>query len=389
MLFRMRAIELSGAVVLMALAAGLARSEGLVPIWKERINSKTVNAPFPGSFTPSIWAVAFSSDSKLLAAGVGFVAPGTQPLDHYRSYVLIFSIVRPEKPLKILETRMKPWDLGPQMKWSPDGQQIGISSLRIDEPLYLIDVGTGAERTVPVDRCTLMGLMDGLQSVMGCFFGLRQNGPSIRVLDVDGAIDHDWKVPEGSVGARFAAASGLAGVALPDHDGSGDHHELLAIRAANGGEAVRWRFLDSWAFGGELSSSGSAFCTLVMDKTDWKMRKLVCRDNSTGDIAGRVSVEVGKRGSTYIGMAADRVTAEEWHWVQLPLPEPYKYAEASPGHRRIWDLSSGRTLARWPIPSQRLIPHGSKGNCPYALSPDGKFVGQGCSGLVTLDRVLP
>jgi hypothetical protein len=371
----MRCVKLP-AVQAFVIAAVLARGESLVEIWHKKINRTTVSAPFAGMSRLPIWAVAFSNDVKSLAVGVGLVASRNPPFNDYRSYVLIYSTEQPESPPRVLETKLKPWDMRPEMAWSPDSKRIALSPLNIEDPMYFVDIETGTERTIPRDRCTLMGVIDGNHTVLACLFGAREPGPSIRVLDSHGALEHQWIVPKLSVGAGFASNAGWAGVAIPDRDNPSDHHEVIAIRAADGAEVGSWRVSESWAYRGALSASGAIFCELLADGKDWRLRTLACRDSLRGQDIGKLQFELGRRGSTHIAIGGTNVTAEEWHWIKLPLPEPYTYTEARPGHRVVWNMPSGRALARWAIRSQRILPNGFQMDCPYSrqtvnLSPKG------------------
>jgi hypothetical protein len=121
------------------------------------------------------------------------------------------------------------------------------------------------------------------------------------------------------VDAGFASGAGWAGVAIADRNNPTDHHELIAIRAADGAEIANWRFSESWAYRGALSPSGAIFCGLLTDGKDWRLRTIACRDNLTGQEIGKLQFELGKRGSNH-ALSHAEVAAVKY------LPERYKGA---------------------------------------------------------------
>jgi hypothetical protein len=355
------------------------RGEGLRLLWQKKVESNTVGAPYDGVIRPSIWAVSFSPDGKHLAVGVGIVKSPRPPYLDYKSYITLISTSQPDDSLaRTFEVSAKPWSNGPRIAWSADGKYLAIDHISLlEKNAFVLDTETGHEYAIPRNNCSVLGLVPGPRLLIGGFFVQKV----IRLVNLNGAAEWEWPISSNVAGAGFAVSAESLALAIGDPDAHGVNvfREFALVRAIDHSEIMRWPFSGSWGFSGALSASASVFCGQFYEPRSYNLRRIVCRELPSGNEIGSVQIALGQRsGSRMLVGGRGRVAVED--------------GPGLPGTRSVWDVRSGRRLAHWSVPVQKVLPKSSwpaeylnsKVVYPYAISPDGTRIVEGGSGVITL-----
>jgi hypothetical protein len=378
----------------LTLASSVLRSDGPTRVLERAVDGHALGAPYPGVIPPSIWALAFSPDGMYLAAGVTILNSKEPPYSDHRSYLVILSMTQPQSPLRSIGLSEVPWNAGPlpngiALLWSADGSHVVTSHKSLlDDNAYLLDVETGREHIVPRDNCDAVGLAQGPSVVMACSHNER---PSIRLLNSEGKISAEWPIPRLALAAGFSPLSNSVALVMPDAELQkkgviNSYRQVKIMDVTNWTERGAWEFSGTWGWSGDLSVFGSFFCgQFYGDLRQIQWRNLGCWDVQAGMHVSGAKVNVGRAwwyhnmspSGTAISIGGNRLVGVD---------------RSPPGYRTIWELKSGRQLAQWKISTERIYPKKSwkgvflwpKIDCPWALSPDGHSVADGCSGRITL-----
>ena len=142
--------------------------------------------------------------------------------------------------------------------------------------------------------------------------------------------------------------------------------------------------------GAAFADSGKAICG--GSEAETKKLPVSCWDVDTGrEIADAPNV----RGGSPLAAAAhaSRIAVSDYSRVRESLFS-YEFGEKLK-RMVVWDFRSGEEIASWhpghqsyndlgPVP-----PKHSKELCPFAISPDGQYIAEGCNGVVRLYRIQP
>jgi hypothetical protein len=346
--------------LLLIFAAARAPAGDLTKVWEMRLSelkgSKITDA------AAHIFSVSFSPDGHHLATVVrgrqrGMEILAVVDIDSPREG---FQMTEYEGPVGVDE-------FGPSISWSSAGEALAAPEVFQDfrQPGCVLE---HTIRAVYYDADRVVDLQPGF--------------PTSDLLSFDGhcnavgswKIEGQWQLFDGSVERHLVTLAN----ALPKAA------QIIVVDPDRRMIVNRWPLEQPSGGGGLFADNGKAVCGL--DGTG-KQGVAHCWDLDSGRELGRTS-----SGNPHIPMAtalrARRVILSHYGWrIDFEAWE----TEVGDLHRRVvWDFGTGKEIASWKPRYQDDVSRPARKE-PYrfAISPDGRMVAEGGSGLLTLYRIGP
>ena len=323
-----------------------------------------------------VFALRFSPDSGKIA-----VIAGLNYDDQTRSEVsnlLVFDIVGSQvayqaaTPYSVDETEH---DWPSNFQWSPDGK-----SIYAGERLHSL---------IRRETCDLMGWggfigNDRFVARQPSGFGpdgkLSRETPFVFFDTACKQVER-WIAPGDWSFLDTSPESGFMLIQSQSTDSKS--RETLLLKTEDKTVVARWPRTQVWA--SRFADHGRAMCG-VRDSSDADKVPVLCWATATGQpIAEAPTVSGGKPFS--VATQATRAVVSDYRRSRIPFSREYREVLK---HRVVWDFGTGKELAAWYPDKQEYRISGGKPFSSlfrFTISPDGRFLAEGGSGVVRIFRI--
>lgn len=338
---------------------------------------KAVNRSDGGSDFP-VFAIRFSPDGRKLAV----IADDYETHDGGKSRLLVIDVDHPAANIRQFEVEfgILENELGRgfalNFGWAPSSEII----YAVGKVIHLVS-GTTCE--LPNDS---VFITDDLAVHAQPYPPSVYSSTLITFFNQNCEERETWDVPEAWTISDVSTDRGLLSVWRTQRPGK---MEGLIVDPLGRKVRQRWSGKYTWGPAWEFADGGKAVCmganVLLSDRAP-----AICRNVDTGEEIGET---LKTNGVEPIATAARATRAVVSDYRRRKIPFDYEYTTTFKG-RVVWDFATGQQLASWRPEWEAytsLIKPEKRITEPFrfALSPDGKYVAEGGSGIIRLYRIEP
>jgi hypothetical protein len=375
-------MRLTRAVVLIGLTAALLRSaDGRRKLWDLDLSKIT---KYPAE---QVWGIRFSPDETKVAIGFG----PRWSFDARPRHIVVLAVDQPQTVLRDFELNTP--GQGPfsrNIVWSPSATLLVAAIL--PKPLML-RLDDKAACVFPEDS-TFGGFLSGDRVVIS----LRAPGSKItqaetRILNPDCSLADSWKADAGV--KDTSPEQDLLAIATFPKPPESPVVELIAPLTHEVRQRLTGRFAGDFAF----SDQGSLLCGAKNREGKPPLPDLACWDTQTGakivenqEIALDMWGPTLSAGGNLLAMTDYKYISRDGSFWQVLDMSGYWVPKRS----LIWNVRTGKEVASWGARQQKELlgsdlktAQTKKTNFVISLSPTGKYVAEGGSGVVSVYALQP
>jgi WD40 repeat protein len=373
----------------MALGSGSVRAGSLRAVWEVDLRKAIQGHGVVHDPDLPVWSLTFSPDGSQLAVVADQWLLGTKttraPYYDIDSGLFIIQAEHPAQSVRWYDDLLD----RDRVQWSPGGALIFAAKT-------VIRLADGKRCGIPPAYAAAEGgflSADKLAFDITLVPSASAKGDLLGSFGADCGLQEKWLVPGMWSVSDVSADRGLVLVNSKTHAPG----EVVIVDPATKRELHRWPTTDSWEgwtvqlmAGAVFADSGKAIC--CGSEAETKKLPVSCWDVDTGE---KIADAPNVRGGNPIEAAAQasRIVVSDYSRVRESLFS-YEFGEKLK-RMVVWDFRSGEEIASWhpgyqayndlgPVP-----PKHSKDLCPFAISPDGQYIAEGCNGVVRLYGIQP